>query len=66
MCVQGKIVYEMIGEFPAKKYFFVEKNSGVIRTRGNIKSDPLKLMSYTVRRLPHGATLGHQHSSALS
>ena len=34
--------------YPAEDYFTVDSNTGVIRTFGDLKNDPLKLMSYTV------------------
>ncbi len=46
--LKGEIIYEVLGEYPAPKYFTVGRTSGVIRVNGNIKTDPLRLMSYTV------------------
>ena len=50
-CLQGAIRYELLGMYPAERYFTVHKTTGVIRTYGDLKHDPLKLMSYTVRSL---------------
>ena len=46
--LQGQIIYEVIGLYPAQLYFMIERNSGVIKVAGNIKDDPLRLSSYTV------------------
>ena len=46
--MQGEIVYEVVGLYPAMDYFTVVKNSGVVKINGNIKADPLQLMSYSV------------------
>ena len=45
--------------YPAEHYFTVDANTGVIRTYGDLKNDPLKLMSYTVSMSndPHRMTL---------
>ena len=48
VCLQGAIRYEFLGMYPAEQYFIVNSKTGVIRTYGDLKHDPLKLMSYTV------------------
>lgn len=45
---QGEIMYEVVGLYPAMNYFSVVANTGVVKVIGNIKADPLRLMSYTV------------------
>ncbi len=46
--LQGVIQYEIVGLYPATQYFYIERESGIIRTYGLIKNDPLQLSSYTV------------------
>ena len=47
------MTYELVGIYPAPQYFLVEANTGIVRTMGNIKNDPLQLLSYTVSSHVH-------------
>lgn len=48
---KGGIQYEMIGLYPAEQFFQMDRDKGVVRIINNLKSDPLRLMSYTVNFL---------------
>jgi protocadherin Fat 4 len=46
---KGDIIYEVTGQYPAPQYFAVGRTSGILRVNGNIKADPLRLLTYVLK-----------------
>jgi len=47
VCFQGRVVYNITGDYPAPSFFNITKN-GQIKIAANLKSDNLKSTSYIV------------------
>ena len=46
VCLQGRILYSIVGDFPAPYFFSVDERSGQIKVAQNLKAD--KVFAYTV------------------
>ncbi|XP_050391949.2 protocadherin Fat 4 [Patella vulgata] len=47
--LQGNIVYESIGDYPALSFFAVNRSTGIVSITRDLRNDNLRLSTYTLR-----------------
>ena len=49
LTLQGRISYDLVGDYPAQDFFRINKENAEIRVRKDLKTDSLRSATYVVR-----------------